>query len=472
MNYIKSFAILLVGCSFGAKAQTYTPISLPSLFSDHVVLQQEDSVPVWGCGNASSTLNIVGSWAPKDTVSVVVDDNGRWMGKIKTTRYGGPYTLQVFTPNKGDEVLLKDVMLGEVWLCSGQSNMEWASGNGIKDQQEEIGAANYPNIRFFSLAKRASETPQDDCQGAWEVCTPTVMQKRSAVAYFFGRHLHQQLKVPVGLIVSAWGGTAAEVWIPEDQVSDMSEQQKITVSRKCPWWPVEPGTLYNSMVNPLFPYRIAGTIWYQGESNRDNAQSYATNMKQLIQSWRKGFDKDFPFYQVQIAPFNYKSTDNGPALVREAQEVVACTVPRTEVVITNDIGEFGNIHPGRKQEVGMRLGNIALKENYGMLENEEVRSPFLTHAKVEKNRVVLTFSHAEDGLVCKDKVVKGLQIAGEDGVFKEAKVCIEANCLVALESGIKSPVFVRYCFDDATVGNVFNKQGLPVAPFQTKLQVK
>ena len=188
-------------------------------------------------------------------------------------------------------------------------------------------------------------------------------------------------------------------------------------------------------------------------------------MKQLIQTWRKGFDKEFPFYQVQIAPYNYKSTDNGPALIREAQELVARTVPRTEVVVTNDIGEYGNIHPARKQEVGIRLGDIALKENYGM-SDKEVRSPFLTHAEIEKDRVILTFSHAEEGLICTGKVVKGLQIAGEDGVFVEAKANIKESRLIAYAQGIKRPVTVRYCFDDATVGNIFSKQGLPVAPFQ------
>ena len=465
MNCFKSLIILFLGYSLGVKAQTHTPISLPSLFSDQMVLQQEDSVPIWGWGRASTTVKIVGSWSPEDTTSVVVDDNGRWKGKIKTTRYGGPYTLRVFSKNSNDEVLLRDVMLGEVWVCSGQSNMEWASGNGITNQQEEIGAADYPNIRFFSLAKQASGTLQDDCRAAWEICTPTVMQKRSAVAYFFGRHLHQQLNVPIGLIVSAWGGTPAEVWIPKELVPDTPEQQKLTASRKNPWWPVEAGVLYNSMVSPLFPYRIAGVIWYQGESNRDAAQPYAMLMKQLIQTWRKGFDKEFPFYQVQIAPYNYKSTDNGPALIREAQELVARTVPRTEVVVTNDIGEYGNIHPARKQEVGIRLGDIALKENYGM-SDKEVRSPFLTHAEIEKDRVILTFSHAEEGLICTGKVVKGLQIAGEDGVFVEAKANIKESRLIAYAPGIKRPVTVRYCFDDATVGNIFSKQGLPVAPFQ------
>lgn len=468
MNCFKSLVVLALGCTFGVKSQTYTPISLPSIFSDHVVLQQEDSIPIWGYGNAGSTVKVVGSWLPKDTLSVVVNGNGRWMGKIKTVRYGGPYTLRVFSTNN-DEVLLRDVMLGEVWLCSGQSNMEWSSDNGLVNRQEEIRMANYPDIRFFSLAKQGSRTLQDDCRATWETCEPTVMQKRSAVAYFFGKHLHQHLeKVPVGLIISAWGGTAAEVWIPKEDVPNTLEQQKVTASRKSYWWPSEPGTLYNSMIHPLLPYRIAGAIWYQGESNRDASESYATLMKQLIQSWRKGFNKEFPFYLVQIAPFNYKSTDNGPARVREAQELVTRTVFRTAMVVTNDLGEYDNIHPIRKQEVGIRLGNIALKEHYGVLK-EEVESPFLTHTEVEKDRVILTFSHAKEGLVCKDKEVKGLQIAGADGVFKDAKVRIQGNRLVANVPGIKHPAFIRYCFDDATVGNLFNKQNLPVAPFQMNL---
>lgn len=464
-------SVVLVG-SGALSAQTHTSISLPSLFSDHMVLQQEDSVPVWGWGDASSTVKIVGSWAPRDTVSVVVNSNGRWMGKIKTARYGGPYTLHVFREGYLQEgLLLRDVMLGEVWVCSGQSNMEWASSNGITDQQEEIGSANYPDIRFFSLSKQASRTVQEDCRAEWERCTPTVMQNRSAVAYFFGRHLNQQLHVPIGLIVSAWGGTPAEVWLPESLVPDTPEQRKLTATRRNPWWPVESGVLYNSMVHPLFPYRIAGAIWYQGESNRDAAASYATFMEALIRSWRKGFEKEFPFYQVQIAPFNYKSTDNGPALVREAQERVARDVPRTELVVTNDIGEYGNIHPARKQEVGIRLGNIALAENYGV-QDKEARSPFLLRAEVEKNRVRLTFSHTEKGLVCNGKAVKGLQIAGADGVYKEAEGRIEGNCLVAHAPGIKQPASVRYCFDDAIVGNLFSKAGLPVAPFRMDLSEK
>lgn len=456
-------------CASGITAQTSTPLSMPSLFSDHIVLQQEDSVSIWGWGEAGKTIQVVGSWSPTDTLSIRADPSGRWIGKLKTTRHGGPYTLEVFTKGRTwDKIVLQDVMLGEVWLCSGQSNMEWSPNNGLVNQKEEIKTANYPNLRFFSLAKQGSHTLQDNCRGCWEPCTPEVMRKRSAVAYFFGRHLHRELNVPIGLIVSAWGGTPAEVWIPKDSLPDTAETRKIAASRKYQSWPVETGTLYNSMIHPLLPYRIAGAIWYQGESNRDFPQSYARLMETLISSWRKGFGHEFPFYLVQIAPHNYKSKNNGPALIREAQEQVTRRVPHTGLVVTNDIGEYADIHPKNKQAVGLRLGNLALGEHYGTLK-EEYQSPALKQATKEGKKIILTFEHTEEGLTCPDKNIRGVYVAGEDGKFVEAKARIKRNRLEVSAREIKSPVTVRYCFDDATVGNLFNKQGLPMTPFQTTI---
>ena len=446
-----------------AEAQSHTPISLPALFSDHIVLQQQDSVAIWGWGKASSTIKLVGSWAPKDTASAVVDDNGRWIARIKTGKYGGPFTLAVFSG--ADRIVLNDVLLGEVWLCSGQSNMEWTPANGIVDKENEIADAWYPQMRFFSLPKRGSQNPQDDCQAAWELCTPDVMQKRSAVAYFFGRQLHQQLDIPVGLVVSAWGGTPAEVWLPEETVESTPEIKNEMIHTLYPWWPMQPGVLYNGMIHPLMPYTIAGTIWYQGETNRDNPQSYRLAMEKLIGSWRNGFGKEFPFYLVQIAPYKYNSKNNGPALIREAQEQVVREVARTGLVVTNDVGDLNNIHPARKQQVGIRLANLALGEHYGV-QKGEYRSPLLERASVEKNRVMLDFSHAGKGLVCKGESVEGLQIAGRDGQFRKAEARIKGNRLIVFATGVEHPTAVRYCFDDATVGNLYNEAGLPVAPFR------
>ena len=292
------------------------------------------------------------------------------------------------------------------------------------------------------------------------------MRRRSAVAYFFGKRLKEELKVPVGLIVSAWGGTPAEVWAPREVVMGTPEIANAMLDKTYPWWPVAPGVLYNSMIFPLMPYEIAGAIWYQGESNRENPSSYYVLMQKMIESWRKGFGKEFPFYLVQIAPFKYGATDNGPALIREAQDRVAREVPNTGMVVTVDVGDPGNIHPAKKVEVGTRLANLALGRHYKVLE-KGYESPLFERMEIEKGKAIVTFTQTESGLVCPDKTINGVQIAGEDGAFVPAKAEIRENRLVVSSPEVKSPVAVRYCFDDATIGNLFNGDGMPVAPFRT-----
>ncbi len=465
--FIKTvFVFSALFCCFTIKGQTPTQLHLPAIFSDHIVLQQQSRVPIWGWAGAGSIVKLVGSWMPKDTVSVKVNDYGYWMAELSTIQYGGPYTLQIFSDMKENTIELKDVMLGEVWLCSGQSNMEWSPNNGIQNQQQEIEAANHPNIRFFSISKQGSKCLQEDCHAQWEKCMPTTMQQRSAVAYFFGKQLQKKLNVPIGLIVSAWGGTPAEVWVPRDTIMNNKEIANNVFYKTSSSWPVEPGVLYNSMIHPLMPYNIAGVIWYQGESNRDNSSSYCFLMEKLIESWRKGFGKDFPFYLVQIAPFNYNATNNGPALIQEAQERVTQKVPNTALVVINDKGDSKNIHPKQKQEVGIRLANMALGKKYGLLK-DGYESPFLKEMIVKNGKVILTFSNAEKGLVCSDKEIRGMLIAGEDGRFIKAKTRIKGNQIIVFSPLIKTPIAVRYCFDDATIGNLFSREGLPVAPFRT-----
>lgn len=449
-------------------AQSYTPVSLPSMFADHMVLQQNSSVSVWGWGNASSMVKIVGSWAEKDTISAKVDCFGRWKATIPTTKSSGPYTLQVF--DDVSKVVLKDILLGEVWLCSGQSNMEWTPNNGLTDKEHEVADANCPDIRIFHVPKRASHSLQEDCDGQWDICTPEVMRKRSAIAYFFARHLRDSLQVPVGVMVAAWGGTPAESWTPTEIVQSNPNFQLQQIKQTYPWWPMEAGVLYNHMIHPLLPFTFAGTIWYQGETNRDNPHYYGILMKSMIEAWRREAGRCFPFYQVQIAPFLYKSKDNGPALIREAQEWVTRHTEEAGLVVISDcVEDISTIHPINKRPVGKRLADLALAKKYKVL-NGIHESPFLKQCKIEDNKLVLTFSSVQNGIICRDKEIKGMEIAGPDGVFVRAKVVINSkNQLLVFSPKVKIPVSAKYCFDDATIGNLFNKEGYPVAPFRTKI---
>lgn len=439
-------------------------ISLPSVLTDHMVLQQNADVPVWGWGVASAKINVVGSWAPKDTATTTVRPDGYWETKLKTAPAGGPYTVHIFG---GGSRELTDVMLGEVWLCSGQSNMEWTPANNIDNRDAEIAAANNPNIRFFHIPKRGADTPQNTCDAAWKSCTPETMKRTSAIAYFFGRELQKALNVPVGLIVSAWGGTPAEVWTPENRILSDETLRAVMPTEPTPWWPVKAGVLYNQMINPVIPYRLAGTIWYQGESNVKQPSTYGTLLKTMIESWRTGFGNDFPFYLVQIAPHTYKSTDNGPAILREQQEWVSRNVPGTGLVVVSDlVSDVTNIHPTNKQHVGQRLANLALGKTYKKLA-DGFENPVFNSQFIVKNNAIITFLHAEQGLTCKDKQITGFRIAGSDGIFTDAKAVIKGNTVVVTSPKVKHPAVVNYCFDDATIGNLFCKNGLPVAPFRS-----
>lgn len=448
-------------------AQSYTPISLPSVFADHMVLQQNASASIWGWGTANSTVKIVGGWAEKDTITAKVNCEGHWEAVLPTSKSGGPYTLQVF--DRTSKVVLNDVLLGEVWLCSGQSNMEWTPDNGLTDMEREVADANCPDIRIFHVPKRASHYLQEDCFGQWDVCTPEVMRKRSSVAYFFARHLKDSLQVPVGVMVAAWGGTPAESWTPTEIIQGNPDLNNNQIKQAYPWWPMKAGVLYNQMIHPLLSFTFAGAIWYQGETNRDNPEYYGLLMKSMIEAWRQKAGRCFPFYQVQIAPFLYKSNDNGPALIREAQEwVTRHTVETGLAVIPDCVEDISTIHPINKRPVGKRLADLALAKKYKTL-NGVHESPFLRQCEVKEDKLVLTFSSAQNGILCHGKEVEGMKIAGPDGVFVKAKVTINSkNQLVVSSPEVKIPIAARYCFDDATIGNLFNKEGYPVAPFQTE----
>jgi sialate O-acetylesterase len=441
----------------------FAKITLPSVFADNMVLQQKSNVAIWGWSDPGETVKIVVSWNSKDTVKIKADNSSKWTTSIQTIGAGGPYSIQIFGSSK---VELQNVMLGEVWICSGQSNMEWSANSKIINGDEEVAKANHQNIRIFNVQKIGSEFPQLNCNATWTVCTPETMRATSAVGYFFARELQQKLNVPVGIIVSAWGGTPAEVWIEKSRIENDPVLNKAKYNEHFDWWPGSPGTLYNSMIAPFVPFGIAGAIWYQGESNCGNYPIYSTLMKTLIENWRTDFKKDFPFYFVQIAPYTYGEKGTSE-YIREQQEMAAQKIPNTGMVVISDlVDNIKDIHPKDKLNVGKRLANYALAETYKQ-NIGAYKSPAFESMKIEKDKVRLNFSNIATGLKCSAKTPERFLVAGEDKNFVAATAKMDGNTIVISSKLVKSPVAVRFCFDDTTMPDVFSSEGLPLAPFRT-----
>lgn len=444
-------------------------ISLPGILADHMVLQQNSNVKIWGWGNPGTTLKVCPSWNPGDTVSTLIKSDGSWQVFLKTIAAGGPYELTIMGEHQAPPyaITLKDVMLGEVWLCSGQSNMEWSANNGILAAKEEITGANYPNIRFCRVLRRGAETLQNDTKCDWVQCSPETMAYQSAVAYFFGRALQKDLNVPIGLIVSAWGGTPAEVWTSKETIEKNAIIKKSIPLQGFQWWPTEPARLFNQMIYPLANYRIKGALWYQGESNHERADAYSTLLSGMITDWRTAFGYEFPFNIVQIAPYTYKSKTNGPAKIREAQERVSKQVPQTYLVVVSDlVDNLQDIHPKNKQAVGLRLANLVLAKEYNK-PIMGVSSPSLKSATIKGSKIIIDLNDALSGISIKGKQAEGFKISGANGTFVEAKASIKKGKIELSSPLIAHPLYVRYCFEDANPGNVFSKEGLPLAPFRT-----
>jgi len=440
---------------------TSAAVRLPSILGSHMVLKQNSEVKLWGWCSPAEKIIIKTSW---DTITyrTTGESSAKWLLKIKTPSAGGPYTITI-----NETTLLSDVMIGEIWLCSGQSNMEWSGDQGLRQSLDEAPNANNQQIRFFYVAKSTSETPQENCAGSWKVCTPEEMKHFSAIGYFFGKNLQQSLKVPVGLINSNWGGTPAEVWTPQQLVENDTElksaAQKLTPAA---WWPVLPGLSFNAMINPITNFEISGAIWYQGESNVGTYSTYKPLMNAMISSWRKAWHKDFPFYFVQIAPFSGYGNNNLGALLREAQ--TSClSIPRTGMVVVSDlVDNLSNIHPINKIDVSARLANLALSENYRKT-GLTYRTPMYKAMESEKNKIRIQFENADNGLISKDKVVSEFYIAGEDQHFLPASAKIDGNSILVWNKTIKKPVAVRFGFTNTAIPNLYSKEGLPVNLFRT-----
>jgi sialate O-acetylesterase len=472
-----------------------------NLFSDHMVLQAGVSVPIWGTASPGEQITVTIDDQKQSTTAA---DSGKWMIHLSNLQAGGPLEMTIGGTNT---ITIHDVLVGQVWLASGQSNMQFSVGpsptvkayNGVVNMEQEIAAANYPLLRMYTVKPTLSAKPLDDTQGQWEVCTPDTVKSFSAIGYFFARDLQKEIAQPVGIINSSYGASTAEAWISksamnaDDQLAGLMKNFQTAVdsyaARAATLPATEPTTrsarargprdpyhdqhnptvLWNAMLKPLEPYAIRGVIWYQGESVLNGTAGdklYPTVMETLVRSWRNEWDQgDFPFYVCQLAGQNAAS--NNP-FIRESQAAIL-SLPNTGMAVTIDIGEMKNVHPKNKQDVGDRLSRIALAKVYG--KPIEYSGQVYDSMKVEDHSIRLAFTHIGGGLVAKDGPLETFMIAGSDGQFKAAQAKIDGDSVVVSSLSVPNPVAVRYAWMSWPEGcNFYNAAGLPAAPFRTDQQ--
>lgn len=488
-------------------------VKLPAIFSEHMVLQQQMPIAVWG--TASPGEEVAVSFRGRHETAKA-DESGNWRVKLQPLEMGDPDELRVEGKNA---IVFHDVVVGEVWVCSGQSNMEMGISQ-VKNASEEIRSADYPKIRLFTVPKHVvtrplsdiSAQPRNPSDGHWLVCSPQTIAEGgwggfSAVAYFFGRDLHKQMNVPVGLIHTSWGGTPAESWIPASYLQGDSEfapirdrwtkqlvgfdQRLKQVSDKIeawhaagakledapgpslpddpranPWWP---SGLYNGMIRPIVPFAIRGATWYQGESNAGRAYQYRKLLPTLIKSWRESWQEgEFPFLIVSLANFTpvaQQPGDSDWAELREAQAMTAAQ-PHNAQALAIDIGDAKDIHPKDKQTLGARLALAARAVAYG--EQIEFSGPWYDTMKIEGDSVRIEFKHVGRGLEARGgNSLKGFAVAGDDHVWHWADAKIDGNSVLVHSDQVQHPVAARYAWANNPDCNLYNKDGLPAVPFRT-----
>lgn len=456
----------------------FADVRLPGIFSTNMVLQRNQPIPVWGWAAPGEKITVSFN---KQTVKTKAGKNGKWQIALQQEQAGGPYTLVVKGKN---EIKVENVLVGEVWLCSGQSNMEMhVEHSSDKRYVPDMRDADNPMIRHIKIQNTVSDTPRADIAGGeWKLGNDSnTVREFTSVGYFFAKKLYEELKVPIGLINSSWGGTVVETWISREALDNDDEFKgsvKTTfaavkaASQNGQVWPNNyPSLLFNGMINPLIPYAIKGALWYQGESNAGRAYQYNKAFPLMINDWRARWKEgDFPFYFVQLASWqaNQGNSNQGStwAELREAQ-TAALSLPNTGMAVTLDIGDTKDIHPANKKDVGLRLAAIALNDLYN--KKGEYSGPMFESMAVEGNKAVVTFSHA-DGLWVKDNYgyLKGFEVAGADQKFYYAKAEIKDGKVVVFNDNVAAPVALRYGWaDDMPEANLYNKAGFPAAPFRT-----
>jgi sialate O-acetylesterase len=504
-----AIAVFLTGaCGSPALAD----VKLPSIFGSHMVLQRGQNNRVWGWAEPGEEVKVA---IADQTKATKAGDDGRWTVQLDPLAAGGPHQLTIAGKNT---LALDDVLVGEVWLCSGQSNMQFAVSNANDGDLEKL-SAKYPQIRLISVPQVGTQEPQDNFVGQWQVCSPDTVGEFSAVGFFFGRQLHQTLGVPVGLIDNSWGGSACEAWVKRDllaaderykglldqweqtektfdfekAMADFREKRKDWEARaqqakdqgKQPPAPPRapqnvlagqhrPGNLYCGVLHPIIGYGIRGAIWYQGEANAGRAYQYRDLFPLMIKLWRDEWKQgDFPFYWVQLADYMAESPeprDSAWAELREAQTMTMAKLPNTGQAVITDLGEAADIHPRNKQDVAKRLARWALAKNYGV--EVPCASPLYKSMECKDNKIVvqLEVSPGPEGALDSFDVaeVRGFSIAGEDKKFVPAKARIVGRDHVEVWSDtVSNPVAVRYAWADNPVCNLRSKLGLPVTPFRT-----
>lgn len=435
--FVFSICFVALGMSFVAPARA--DVKLPAVIDSHMVLQRERPLPIWGWADPGEEVTVT---LDSQSASAKADDKGRWKVTLKAVKADGkPHTMTIAGKNK---IVLEDLLIGEVWLGSGQSNMQWSIDQSQK-REEHTAAADKPLIRLFNVPLVQNSKPADDVKAQWTVCSPKTIGSFSAVLYHFGVRLQKELDVPVGLINASWGGSRIEPWIVEEKTS---------------------GGMYNGMIAPVHPFALRGFTWYQGESNVGEGMKYRDKMESLIKGWRRVWDADLPFYHVQIAPYSGYGPDLLPPLW-EAQ-VASLKIPGTGMVVCTDlVDNIADIHPGNKQPYGDRLALWALAKNYGK-KDLVYSGPLFKGIKIEGAKIRVSFAHVGGGLEARGgKALSEFEIAGKDGKFVPAEATIDGKTVVVQAQGVAEPTQVRYGWRNTANPNLMNREGLPASPFRS-----